>query len=188
MMRIRFAGVVFSLVGVMAVSGVASANLNGTYNLAVETTMTPPNCRWVGHVSMTQDGVNLSGETVLGLDLSANPDPFCVAIFPALSGTLTGTLIGTAIDLTGTLPPYSAQFVGTTNDRGLTATGTWTGNVNTWRARGVFAASRVPTAAPVLGGPGLVIFVLGLLAAGIVSLWGTRHRACVAWGRTSRSI
>lgn len=170
MVRSRLVAAAITLVVVMALAGGAGAAIIGTYKLTVTTTLTPPNCTWVGEASMMQNGINLTGTALLDLDLNANPDPLCVTFFPTLSGPLTGTLIGNAIDLVGTLPPYTAHFIGTTTDQGLSASGTWTSTVGSLRARGIFQADRVQATAPTLGAPVMGLLVMVLLSLGAWSM------------------
>jgi hypothetical protein len=166
MMRSRLTALVISLGAALAFSGAAFALATGSYNLTLETTMTAPNCRWVGGGSFVQNGTSLSGDAFLTLDETTVTDPLCVAAFPTLSGSLTGTLIGTAIDLTGSLGPFTAHFIGTTIDQGLTATGTWTATVGRLRVRGVFAADRDFSPAPALSSFGLSLLSLVLFGVG----------------------
>jgi len=166
MMSTRVAVCAMSLLGVLALSGPASALLNGTYAVSVETTMTPPNCKWVGLAGLTQTGTSVTGSADLKLDQASNPDPFCVTFFPTLSGPLSGTVIGNAVDLTGSLPPFSAHFIGTTDNQGQLASGTWTASgVPGLRVRGVWDAHRVDPA-PLLSGSVLAVLVLVLFAVG----------------------
>ena len=178
MMRIRLTMLAASLVGVLALAGAANAVITGTYQLTVVTTMTAPNCTWAGQGGFTQNGTNLSGTAFLQLDMNNNPDPFCVAAFPTLSGPLSGTLIGNAITLTGTLGPFTAHFVGTTGDHGLTGTGTWTASVGRLRVRGNFEADRVFAPAPALGGPALGLLVLTLFGIGASCMRRPAPRGC----------
>lgn len=172
-MRTRLAVFVMSLVGVVALSGPARALLNGSYAVTVETKMTPPNCKWVGQAGLMQNGTNVTGSAVLQLDQGSNPDPFCVMFFPTLSGPLSGTVIGNVVDLTGTLGPFSATFVGTTDTQGQAASGTWTASgVPGLRVRGVWDAHRV-NPVPLLSGAVLAALVLVLFAIGA---WRMRPR------------
>lgn len=61
MKRIRHAALmacIFTMM--MAVSGPARALISGEYKVTFETTLTPPNCKWIGTATMGQTGMNVS--------------------------------------------------------------------------------------------------------------------------------
>ncbi len=91
-MRRNRLSLIVSLAGVLCVSGAALASIDGIYRITVETTMTPPNCKWIGNGRVWQNGASFMGTSKLTLDLTSGPDPLCATYLPALSGSLQGTI------------------------------------------------------------------------------------------------
>lgn len=185
-MRLRLALLVVSLIGLSCVSGAALAS-SAMYTVTVETTLTPPNCRWTGVASVTLSGSNFAGTTTLPLDLTGppgpppGPDPFCVALLSSLSGTVQGSVTGSAINGTAMSGVFTIPFTGTTPDGGMTASGTWQFFVppiifppNGLNAHGTWSAVEVATA-PVLDDAGLAALVVVLLAAAAWRMRRAQH-------------
>jgi len=187
-MRLRPTGVVVSLVGLSCVAGIALADMSALYQITVETTMTPPNCRWTGLAPMTLTpsgpNINFMGSNALQLDPTGppgnppGPDPLCVALLPILSGSVQGTIVGNAINGTATtdaFPLFPVPFSGVTTDGGASATGTWAvslpGNLD--EANGIWSAKR-GAPVPVLGSAALATLSCLLLGVGA---WWMRRRS-----------
>ena len=174
-MRAKLTTLAVALWCMVAASGSAFALINGEYKVTVQTTLTPPNCKWIGSAMMEQNGTNLTGRAGLHLDMTSNPDPVCVSAFQVLQGNVTGTVMGTTVDFHGKLGPYTAHFIGTTSHDGLSsAAGTWTATVGSLNAHGVFDAELVLSATPVFDAKGMAMLVLVLFA---VAAWSMRRIA-----------
>lgn len=172
MAQARFVALLVLTVAALRISGVAQADVNSIYSITVETTLTPPNCKWVGKGQVTLGAGTFGGGGSLQLDTADNPDPLCVAQLQTLSGLLQGTITGNVIAGTAVFGPFQVPFTGVTPDGGLTGTGTWQGTVGPLDAHGIWSAERVLTPAPTLGWTGLGVLSIALFG---VAAWILRR-------------
>ncbi len=172
MARVRFMALLAVAVGVLTIVGSARADVGNIYSITVETTLTPPNCKWVGKGQVTLGANSFGGAGSLQLDLADNPDPFCVANLQTLSGLVQGTITGNAIAGVSSFGPFVFTFTGTTPDGGFSGSGTWQGTVGPLNAHGIWSAQRVVTPAPALGQAGLAALVVMLFG---VAAWVLRR-------------
>ncbi len=168
----RFAALLALAVGVLTISAIAQADVGNIYKITVETTLTPPNCTWVGKGQITLGANSFGGAGSLLLDLADNPDPLCVSLLQTISGLVQGTITGNTITGVSSFGPFVFSFSGTTPDGGFSASGTWAGTVGTLNAHGIWSAERVLMPAPALGTAGLA--TLALLLFGVAA-WAVRR-------------
>ncbi len=172
MAHARFAALVAVAAGILTISAIAQADVGSIYSITVETTLTPPNCKWVGRGQVIFGANSFGGAGSLQLDLAANPDPLCVAELQTLSGLVQGTITGSTITGVTSFGPFVFSFSGTTPDGGFSASGTWAGTVGPLNAHGIWSAERVLMPAPALGRAGLAALTLMLLG---VAAWAVRR-------------